>query len=112
MLFGYTLNLEMILGGLLLLALLAVVFRSMEAPGDEAKALPETVIASELDGVLEAGVGQLHEVKHDNKFICHDCNTCMPAQYRNDVNLRFENLENVRRIRALRGDPFPTYKLN
>jgi hypothetical protein len=112
------LSLQTILGGLLLLALLFVVWNSMSAgtgmePGTGASHTLESVDVGtpELDGILEAGVGAFHKVEHNNKFICTDCNNCMPAQYRNDVDLRFENLENVRRIRALRGDPFPTYQL-
>jgi len=67
---------------------------------------------SHLDGVLAPGIGQLHGVQHNNKFVCQDCVTCSPAVYKNDIDMRFENLENVRRIRALRGDSFPEFKLN
>ena len=77
-----------------------------------AVAMAPTQGDSHLDGVLAPGIGQFHGVEHNNKFVCQDCVTCSPAVYRNDVDMRFENLENVMRIRALRGDPFPEFKLN
>jgi len=114
------LTLQTILGASLLLALLFVVYNNMRntpnlipdmgmtnKENDQIIDLP----SRELDGVLKGDVGTYHKVEHNNKFICTDCNNCAPAQYRNDVNLRCENLENVRRIRALRGDPYPTYQL-